>query len=73
MIEITSTPMVIVAILGTIGVLLPVISIARKERGSNSFYAAIAFGALIVSIGYVTYQVVTEQVLPAELFSEDVI
>ena len=73
MIEITSTPMVIVAILGTIGVLLPVISIARKERGSNSFYAAIAFGALIVSIGYVTYQVVTEQVLPAALFSEDVI
>ena len=73
MIEITSTPMIIVAILGTIGVLLPVISIARKERGSNSFYAAIAFGALIVSIGYVAYQVVTEQVLPAAMFSEDVV
>ena len=73
MIEITSTPMVIVAILGTIGVLLPLISIARKERGSNSFYAAIAFGALIVSIGYVTYMVVTEQVLPAAFFSEDVV
>ena len=73
MIEITSTPMVIVAILGTIGVLLPLISVARKERGSNSFYAAIAFGALIVSIGYVTYMVVTEQVLPAAFFSEDVV
>lgn len=73
MIEITSTPMVIVAILGTIGVLLPLISIARKERGSNSFYAAIAFGALIVSIGYVTYMVVTEQVLPAAFFSEEVV
>ena len=73
MIEITSTPMVIVAILGTIGVLLPLISVARKERGSNSFYAAIAFGALIVSIGYVTYMVVTEQVLPAAFFSEEVV
>ena len=73
MIEITSTPMVIVAILGTIGILLPLISIARKERGSNSFYAAIAFGALIVSIGYVTYMVVTEQVLPAAYFSEEVV
>ena len=53
MIEITSTPIIIIAILGTIGVILPVISIARKERGSNSFYAVIAFGALIVSIAYV--------------------
>lgn len=73
MIEITSTPMVIVAILGTIGVLLPLIGIARKERDSNSLYAAIAFGALIISIGYVTYHVVTEQVIPAAFFSEDVV
>ncbi len=45
MIEITSTPFVLIAILGTVGVLIPVISIARKETGSNSFYAVIAFGA----------------------------
>ncbi|MDX1595323.1 MAG: NADH-quinone oxidoreductase subunit N [Nitrosopumilaceae archaeon] len=73
MLEITSTPLIIIAILGTIGVLLPVISIARKERGSNSFYAAIAFGALIVSIGYVAYQLTTEHILPSALFSEDVL
>ncbi len=73
MLEITSTPLIIIAILGTIGILLPVISIARKERGSNSFYAAIAFAALIVSIGYVAYQLTTEHILPSALFSEDVL
>ncbi len=73
MLEITSTPLIIIAILGTIGIILPVISIARKERGSNSFYAAIAFAALIVSIGYVAYQLTTEHILPSALFSEDVL
>lgn len=73
MLEISSTPLVIIAILGTIGVILPIISIARKERGSNSFYAVIAFGALIVSIGYVAYQFVTEHILPSALFSSDVL
>ena len=41
MLEITSTPLVVMAILGTVGILLPIISIARKEQGSNSFYAII--------------------------------
>ncbi len=73
MLEISSTPLVIVAILGVIGVILPIISIARKEKGSNSFYAVIAFAALIVSIGYVAYQLTTEHILPSALFSEDVL
>jgi len=72
-IAIDSTPMIIVAILGTIGVALPLISIARKERGSNSFYAAIAFGALIASIAFVGYQLIGDNVAPAALFSEDVV
>ncbi|MEM4391676.1 MAG: NADH-quinone oxidoreductase subunit N [Candidatus Nitrosotenuis sp.] len=73
MIEITSTPIVLIAILGTIGMLLPIISIARKEKSSNSLYAAIAFGALITSIGYVAYEIVTGQIPPAALFSGDVL
>ena len=73
MLEISSTPLVIVAILGVIGVLLPIISIARKEKGSNSFYAVIAFAALIISIGYVSYQLVTEHILPSALFSDEVL
>ena len=62
MLEITSTPLVLIAILGTVGILLPIISIARKEQGSNSFYAVIAFAALIVSMGYVGYQFYAENI-----------
>ena len=61
------------AILGTVGVLIPIISIARKEQGSNSFYAVIAFAALIVSIGYVGYQFINDNVAASALFSEDVL
>ena len=73
MIEINSTPMILVAILGTIGIALPLISIARKEKGSSSFYGAIAFGALIASIGYVIYQFVSDQVIAGTIFSQDVL
>jgi NADH-quinone oxidoreductase subunit N len=73
MLEINSTPLVIIAILGTVGMLLPIISIARRERGSNSFYAVIAFGALIASIAFVGYQFISNNVLPSALFSKDVL
>ncbi|MCH8975065.1 MAG: NADH-quinone oxidoreductase subunit N [Thaumarchaeota archaeon] len=73
MIELTSTPMILVAILGTIGVILPLINIAKNERGSNAFYATIAFGALIASIGVVAFKILTDSVLPSALFSEDVL
>ena len=73
MLEITSTPLVIMAILGTVGIIIPLISIARKEQGSNSFYAVIAFAALIGSISYVGYQFINDNVASAALFSEDVL
>ncbi len=73
MIELSSTPIMIIIILGVAGVILPVINVIRKEKGSNSFYAVIAFAALIISIAYVGYQFVNENVLPSALFSEDVV
>lgn len=73
MLEFNSTPIILIAILGSVGVILPVINIARKEKGSNSFYGIIAFGALIASIAFVGYQIVSEHVLPSALFSEDVL
>lgn len=73
MIEITSTPIILIAILGTVGMILPIISIARKEKNSNSLYAAIAFGALLVSIGYVIYETVANHIPQGALFSEDVL
>jgi len=73
MIEISSTPLVLLAILGTVGISLPLINIARKERGSTSFYGAIAFAALIASIGYVIYQFVNDNIAQSAIFSEDVL
>src|SRR3990170_3917036 len=73
MIEISSTPLIILAILGTVALAIPLISISRKDRGSSSFYGAIAFGALLASIGYVIYQFVTGNVAQSAIFSEDVL
>ena len=73
MIELTSTPMIIVAILGSVGVLLPVISVARNDKGDNSFYAAIALIALIAVTGFLLYQFALNYVEPSALFSEDVL
>jgi NADH-quinone oxidoreductase subunit N len=73
MIDFTSTPMILVAILGTVGVVLPIISISRKERGSSSFYGTIAFGALVASIVYVIYQFVSNNVHSGTIFSQDVL
>src|SRR3989338_4151869 len=73
MIEISSTPLIILAILGTVAVAIPLISISRKDRGSSSFYGAIALGALLASIGYVIYQFVSGNVAQSAIFSEDVL
>jgi NADH-quinone oxidoreductase subunit N len=73
MIEISSTPMILLAILGTVGIALPLISISRGERGSTSFYGAIAFGALLASIGYVIYQLAVDNVSKSAVFSDDVL
>ena len=56
MIELNSTPIVLMIILGVAGMLIPGINVARKEKGSTNFYGAIAFGALILSMIYVVYQ-----------------
>ena len=55
MIDFTSTPIMLTLILGAVGVLIPVISVARKEKGS-SVYGVITFGALLFSIFLVYLQ-----------------
>jgi len=72
MIDFTSTPIVLTLILGSVGVILPVISIIRKERGS-SLYAGIAFGALIAAISFVAYQILSKHIMPAAIFSKNVL
>jgi len=73
MIDLTSTPIIILAILGGVGVALPVINIAMKEKGSTISYGIITLIALFASIGYVLYQLALEHVAPAAIFSQDVL
>jgi len=73
MIELTSTPIIILAILGSVGVALPVINIALKERGSMISYGIVTLIALFAAIGYVLYQLALDHVAPAAIFSQDVL
>ncbi len=72
MIDFTSTPIILTIMLGAVGVILPVISVVRKERGS-SLYAGIAFGALVAAIGFVVYQILLKHIMPAGIFSKNVL
>ena len=73
MIELTSTPMIILAILGSVGVALPLIGIAMKEKGTVVSYGIVTLLALFGSIGYILYQLALDHVSPAAIFSEDVL
>src|SRR2546428_200854 len=72
MIDFTSTPIILTMMLGSVGVIIPVISVARKEKGS-SLYGGIAFAALISAISFVGYQIVSKHVTPAAIFSKNVL
>lgn len=71
MFDLTSTPMILTLMLGAVGVVIPVISVARKEKG-NSLYGGIAFAALLAAIGFVVYQIISKHVVSAAIFSKDV-
>src|SRR5947209_11879837 len=72
MIDFTSTPIILTMILGAVGVIIPVISNARKEKGS-SLYGGMAFAALIAAITFVGYQIVSKHVTPSAIFSKNVL
>lgn len=63
----------ITAILGAVGVALPVINVLRRESGSNTFYAAIALGALAAAISYVISQIAMGTVAASQVLSTDVV
>lgn len=70
MIEITSTPIVLVIILGIAGVILPIISITQKRSISSNVYGVISLIVLISAIIFVIYQLAFTETLS---FSEDVL
>ncbi len=73
MIDFTSTPIILIALIGSVGMLLPIINIIRKERGSTSFYGAISLVTLIVAAGFIAYQIFADNVASPAIFSEDVL
>ncbi|MBE43745.1 MAG: NADH-quinone oxidoreductase subunit N [Thaumarchaeota archaeon] len=65
MIDIISTPILITMILGTVGLIIPIIDAMRKERGVNhQTYGSIASGALLVSIFIIIFRVFNGEELP---------
>src|ERR687890_639329 len=73
-VELGSTPIIVTIVLGVVGLAIPVIDALKKERGHNNrLYSAIAFGALIISLGFVVFRVISGEVIPAVAFSEDVL
>ena len=65
-----TTPQIVTIILGSVGLAIPVIDAIRKERGSNNhLYSAAAFGALIVSISFVIFRIISGEVVPAVQFN----
>ncbi len=75
MVDLISTPILVTIILGVVGLAIPAIDAGRKEKGAsrNKMYSAIAFGALILSLGIVFFRVFTGEVLPAVAFAEGVL
>ena len=69
--EITTTPLVIMAILGVAGVSLPLAGMRRPDL--HHIYAAVALAALLVSMGYVAYQFGTGMVQPGAVFDIEVL
>ena len=67
MVDLSSTPILVTIILGTVGLAIPAIDAGRREKGRdrNKFYSAIAFGAIVFAIGIVVFRVLTGDVLPA--------
>src|ERR671911_79386 len=75
MVDLLSSPILVTIILGAVGLAIPAIDAARREKGRdrNKLYSAIAFGALVVAIAIIVFRVLTGEVLPAVAFSQEVV
>src|SRR5437879_6101998 len=74
MVDFLSTPLLVTVVLGSVGLGIPVLDALKKERGSNNkLYCAIAFGALIITIGIVISRLLSGHVMPAAAFGPGVL
>src|ERR687893_805959 len=72
MVDLLSSPILVTIILGSVGLAIPVIDAARREKGKdrNKLYSAIAFAALIIVIGIIIFRILSGEVMPTVAFSE---
>src|SRR5215204_339745 len=75
MIDISSTPILIIILLGSVGLGIPIVDAYKKEKGKskNKLFSAITFGTLIISVLIVISRVISGEPLPAMYFGKDVI
>jgi NADH-quinone oxidoreductase subunit N len=75
MIDIASTPIIIIILLGSVGLGIPILDAYKKEKGKsrNKLFSAITFGTLIIALLVVISRVVSGEPLPAMSFGKDVI
>jgi NADH-quinone oxidoreductase subunit N len=75
MIDISSTPIIIIILLGSVGLGIPIIDAVKKEKGKrkNKLFSLITFATLVLAILIVVFRVLGGEPLPAMSFGKDVI
>jgi NADH-quinone oxidoreductase subunit N len=75
MIDISSTPILIIILLGSVGLGIPIIDAVKKEKGKrkNKLFSLITFATLVLAILIVISRVIGGEPLPAMSFGKDVI
>ena len=75
MIDISSTPILIIVLLGSVGLGIPIIDAVKKEKGKrkNKLFSLVTFVTLLIAILIVIFRVIGGEPLPAMSFSKDVI
>lgn len=75
MIDVTSTPILIIILLGVVGLSIPVLDAIKKETGKrkNKLFSGITFGTLIIAILIVISRVLGGEPLPSMSFGPDVL
>jgi len=69
--EMLSTPLLVTAILGSVGLAIPIIDSLRKERGAgNKLYSGISVGAIILIIGIISIRVLSGEPIPTIEFGK---
>jgi len=75
MVEIFSTPILITIVLGSVGLAIPIIDVGKRERGTNrnQLYSAMAFGALVLALGFVIFRIFSGEVSTSVFFGKSVL